>query len=101
MLSICIPTFNRAATLARALASAQAQTFAELEIVVLDNHSTDDTEALVREAARSDERIRFVRHAENVGLGRNFSACIGEARGELVKLLCDDDWLERDCVAAL
>ena len=101
MVSLCVPTYNRAAALAKALASAQAQSFADLEILVVDNHSTDDTEALVREAARADPRIRYVRHAENIGLARNFSACIEEARGELIKFLCDDDWLERDCVARL
>lgn len=101
MVSICIPTYNRAATLAKALASAQAQTFADVEIVVVDNHSTDGTEALVREAAAADPRVRLVRHPENIGLARNFSACISEARRDLVKLLCDDDWLERDCVAML
>jgi hypothetical protein len=101
MVSICIPTYNRAATLAKALASAQAQTFADVEIVVVDNHSTDNTEALVHDAARTDPRVRYVRQAENIGLARNFSACISEARRDLVKLLCDDDWLERDCVAML
>src|SRR3954468_1959579 len=101
MVSICIPTYNRAGSLAKALASAQAQTFTDVEILVVDNHSDDETEALVREAARADARIRYVRQPENVGLARNFSACIAEARRELIKFLCDDDWLERDCVAKL
>jgi len=101
MISICIPTYNRADTLAKAIASAQAQRHADIEIVVLDNHSSDGTEALVRDAARADPRIRLVRQAENVGLARNFSACIAEARGEHIKFLCDDDLLEPDCVAKL
>jgi glycosyltransferase involved in cell wall biosynthesis len=101
MVSICIPTYNRAATLAMAIASAQAQTFREIEILVVDNHSGDGTEAMVREAARADGRIRFVGHAENVGMARNFSACIAQARGESIKFLCDDDLLEPECVAQL
>jgi len=101
MVSVCIPTYNRAATLAKALASARAQTFADLEILVVDNHSTDETQALVQDAARADPRIRLLRQRENVGLARNFSTCIAEARGELIKFVCDDDWLERDCVALL
>lgn len=101
MISICIPTYNRAATLAAAIGSAQAQTHTDIEIVVVDNHSSDGTEALVREAARHDRRIRLVRHDENIGMARNFSACIAEARGELVKFLCDDDLLEPDCVTKL
>ena len=101
MISICIPTYNRAATLAKAIASAQAQTYRDTEIVVVDNHSSDGTEAMVREAAGADRRIRLLRHAENLGMARNFSACIAEARGEYVKFLCDDDWLEPDCAARL
>src|SRR6185503_6758137 len=101
MISICIPTYNRAGTLAKAIACARAQTHPDLEIVVVDNHSTDGTEALVREAAGADRRIRLVRHAENLGMARNFSACIAEARGEYVKFLCDDDLLEPECVAKL
>lgn len=101
MISICIPTYNRAATLANAIASAQSQTYADIEILVLDNHSTDGTEAVVREAARGDRRIGLLRHRENIGMARNFSACITEARGEYVKFLCDDDLLEPGCVAKL
>lgn len=101
MISICIPTYNRAATLAKAIASAQAQRHVDIEIVVLDNHSSDGTEAMVRGAARADPRIRLLRQSENVGLARNFSACIAEARGEYVKFLCDDDLLEPDCAAKL
>jgi len=51
-ISICIPTYNRAATLAKAIASAQAQTHADIEIVVVDNHSDDGTEAMVRRARK-------------------------------------------------
>jgi glycosyltransferase involved in cell wall biosynthesis len=101
MITVCIPTYNRAASLAKALASAQAQTVREIEIVVVDNHSTDDTERVVADAARSDSRIRYVRHAQNIGMANNFSACIAEARGELIKFLCDDDLLAPQCVATL
>jgi glycosyltransferase involved in cell wall biosynthesis len=99
--SICIPTYNRAATLAAAIASAQAQSYRDLEILVLDDRSSDGTEAMVHEAARADPRVRLVRQKRNVGLARNFSACIAEARGEFIKFLCDDDLLEAHCVAAL
>jgi glycosyltransferase involved in cell wall biosynthesis len=101
VISICIPTYNRAATLAKAIDSARAQSYSDIEILVLDDHSSDGTEAMVREAARADPRIRMVRNDQNVGLARNFSACIAEARGEYVKFLCDDDLLELDCVAKL
>lgn len=101
IVSVCVPTYNRAATLAKAIASAQAQTYADIEILVVDNQSTDGTATIVQEAARADPRIRTVRHGQNVGFARNFTACIAQARGEFVKFLCDDDLLEPDCVARL
>ena len=101
MVSVCIPTYNRAADVARAITSAQQQTYRDLEILVVDNHSTDDTPSVVAGLAARDPRIRFVRHAENLGLARNFSACIAEARRDYIKFLCDDDWLHPDCVARL
>lgn len=101
LVSICIPTYNRAALLQHAIQSAQAQSYANIEILVLDNHSSDATGDLVRELARSDERIRYVRHAGNIGMTGNFSACIAAARGEFIKFLCDDDALARECVAKL
>ena len=101
MISVCIPTYNRAPSLASAIASAQAQTMSDIEILVTDNHSTDATEATVREAAQADPRIRYVRQPYNVGMAANFTACIRQARGEYVKILCDDDLLEPQCVAQL
>ena len=100
-ISICIPTYNRAADLAKAHASAQAQTLRDIEILVVDNQSTDGTRSMVEQAARSDPRIRYVRQAQNIGMAQNFNACIAEARGELIKFLCDDDILAPECVARL
>src|SRR4029079_11196325 len=101
MISVCVPTYNRAASLAEALASAQAQTVRDIEILVVDNASTDGTRDIVADKARGDSRIRYVRQAQNVGITRNFTTCITEARGELVKFLCDDDLLEPQCTEML
>jgi len=99
--SICIPTYNHGHVVADALLSALAQSYGSLEILVLDNHSTDDTERVVRETASGDTRVRYVRHAENIGMAGNFSACITMARGEFVQILCADDTLEPGCAQAL
>ncbi|MUH45900.1 MAG: glycosyltransferase, partial [Actinobacteria bacterium] len=65
--SIVLITYNDAARLPRALASLQRQTLRNLEIIVVDDASTDATQGLVLEAAASDSRIRYVRLAENSG----------------------------------
>jgi hypothetical protein len=100
LVSIGLPTYNRAASLDRAIASALSQTHAELELVVSDNASTDATEAVCRRWASSDARVRYVRQTSNVGMVANFNAVIGELRGEYALLLADDDWLDADYVEA-
>jgi|CXWL01.1.fsa_nt_gi glycosyltransferase involved in cell wall biosynthesis len=99
--SLCIPTYNDSTVVADALRSAREQDYPGLEILVLDNHSTDDTWRIVTDIAASDSRIRCIRHSENIGMARNFSACISFAQGDYVQILCADDALAPGCVTAL
>lgn len=98
--SIAIPTYNRATTLERALRSALEQTHTDLEVLVSDNASTDDTAALLERVAAVDPRVRVVRHATNRGMVANIAAAASLARGDHVMLLADDDWLAPRCVEA-
>lgn len=103
--TIGVPTFNRAGPLRRAVESALAQTWDDLEVVISDNASTDATAEVCRELAGRDARVRHIRQPANLGLTANFNAVAGAASGELVMVLADDDWLDpgyvADCVAAL
>ncbi len=104
LLTIAISTYNRAEGYFReALASALAQTYAPLEILIVDNASTDATSDLV--ASVSDDRIRYVRHEKNIGPNNNFNACLQLARGSYFLLLHDDDRIDDDfadyCMSAL
>lgn len=98
--TIAIPTFNRAATLERAVGSALAQTHDALEVVVSDNASTDATTALLERLAAGDARLRVVRQDRNRGMVANLGAAFALARGDHVMLLADDDWLAPHCVEA-
>ncbi len=91
MISLVMPTFNRAHVLGRAVRSMLAQTHDDWELVIVDGASTDDTEAVVR--AFGDPRIRLVRQPENTGhiSGRNLG--LDEARGEWLGMLDSDDEL--------
>jgi glycosyltransferase involved in cell wall biosynthesis len=100
LVSIGVPTFNRADLLPRTLESALAQTWPNLEIFVCDNASTDGTEALCRRYAAADPRIRYLRHARNGGGTFNFRHALEQARGEFFMWLADDDWIEPDYVRA-
>lgn len=98
LVSIGIPTFNRADQLARALRSALEQTYARLEIVVADNASTDGTPELCAALAHADDRLRVLRRPQNIGATANFNGVVEASRGGFVLLLADDDWLAPDYV---
>lgn len=99
--SLCIPVYNGAPYLAAALASARAQDHARLEILVVDDGSTDDSVAVAQAAAEQDARIRCVRNPVNLGLVGNWNRCVELAEGRWLKFLFQDDLLEPDCVSAL
>lgn len=101
LVSICIPAHDDARVLADAIGSARAQDWAPLEIVVLDNASTDASGEVARRAAGDDPRLRCLRHPRDIGMAGNFSAGIAAARGALVLVLCADDALEAGAARAL
>ena len=90
--SVCIPTYNYARYLGPAIESVLAQTFADFELIVCDDASTDDTRAVLEQF--DDPRMRVTFNPVNLGLFPNFNRCLELARGEYVKLLCADDWLD-------
>lgn len=96
--SICIPTYNGARYLKECLDSALAQTFRDLEVVVVDDGSTDSTLDVVRQYARTDNRLRVCRNERNLGLVVNWNRCVELASGKWVKFLFQDDLLEPSCV---
>jgi len=103
--SIGLPTYNRGAQLDVAVASALAQTHADLEVVISDNASTDDTTARCAAWAAGDPRVRVIRHERNLGPTSNFNGLFAGLDGTFVLMLADDDHLDPDyverCVAEL
>jgi glycosyltransferase involved in cell wall biosynthesis len=97
--SVCLPTFQRSGLLAGCLRSILGQTFTDFEVIVSDNASTDDTEAVARSFA--DDRVRYRRNDRNIGPFPNMNHAISLARGDLVVVAHDDDlylpeFLERE-----
>ncbi len=101
LVSICIPTYNRAGMLADAIASALGQTYSRIEVIVVDNASTDNTAEII--ASFADPRLRYIKNEENLGLFGNFNRCIKVASGNLIHILHSDDTIEpqftKRCVA--
>jgi peptidoglycan/LPS O-acetylase OafA/YrhL len=100
--SIVIPTHNREAWLPGAMDSVLSQDYPDLELLVLDDGSTDGTSKLLADyAQRLDaERFRFERH-ENMGQGRTLNRGYDLARGEILGYLSDDDELAPEAISRL
>lgn len=101
VVSVVIPAYNAAATIGAALASVQGQTERRLEILVVDDASTDSTVATVLDQAARDPRIRLIRLATNGGPAVARNRGIAEARGPWIALLDADDRYAPDRLATL
>ncbi|MDF3031244.1 MAG: hypothetical protein K0R03_1802 [Moraxellaceae bacterium] len=94
LVTVCLPTFNRAAKLREAVAALRESSYRNIEIVISDNGSQDATEQTCRELAAAEPRIRYFRHEENRGAPWNFHFARTNARGKYFMWLGDDDRLD-------
>ncbi|WP_182898248.1 glycosyltransferase family 2 protein [Microbispora sp. H10830] len=99
LVSVGLPVRNAAGRLREVVESVLAQDHENLELIISDNASTDGTEEVCRELARSDGRIRYRRQAENIGLLNNFKSVIRLAEGPYFRWVGDDDRLDPRCVS--
>jgi glycosyltransferase involved in cell wall biosynthesis len=99
LVSVGLPVRNGAGRVQGVARSVLAQDHENLELVISDNASTDETEEVCRELARSDRRVRYHRQAENIGLFNNFRAAMRLARGAFFRWVGDDDRLDPRCVS--
>jgi len=90
--SVIIPTYNRARLVSRAIQSVLNQTYQNLELIVIDDASTDNTEEVVKDF--KDNRIRYICHDENKGGATARNTGIKTAKGKYIAFLdSDDEWL--------
>lgn len=99
-ISIIIPAFNAADTIARAVGSLLVQDFESIEIILVDDGSTDETYAICEELSASDMRITVIRK-ENGGVSSARNAGLDVARGEYVMFLDSDDVLHPDAIGKM
>ncbi|BAE48861.1 glycosyltransferase family 2 protein [Paramagnetospirillum magneticum] len=104
LISVLIDTYYRPAMLRHAVEAIRGQTYADLDIVLIDNGSTPETKAVLAELEAADSRIRLVRFTENqfswddphVIVRECYNAGLAAAKGDLVFHQADDDWLAPD-----
>jgi glycosyltransferase EpsJ len=101
LISIIVPAFNSAAYLRRCVDSVLGQSHRELELIVVNDCSTDDTAGILNGMSARDPRLKVVHLAENVGVHGARSRGMAEARGEFIGFADADDWLAPGMIAAL
>src|SRR5262245_45552735 len=93
LVSIVITSYNRARWIGKAIESALAQDYPNIEIIVSDNCSTDNSDEIIKSYCH-DPRIRYSRNAENIGMIPNFQKAFFEiAKGDYITNISSDDYL--------
>jgi glycosyltransferase involved in cell wall biosynthesis len=91
LVSILVPVYNRENLIEETVNSGLSQTYENIEIIIVDNQSTDGTWKILEKLASQDKRIKIFQNNTNIGPVRNWKRCIDEASGEYGKILWSDD----------
>lgn len=100
-ISVIIPVFNTEQYLDRCLDSVLGQDLEDLEVICVDDVSTDGSAALIQRRARKDRRLRYIRQEVNAGPGQARNRGIDAATGRYVYFLDSDDWIEPDLLSRM
>ena len=96
LVSVCIPAYNSARYIGATIESVLSQRYENLELVVVDDCSGDNTVEIVN--SFRDPRLRLVKNEKNLGMTGNWNKCLAEAGGDYIKLICADDVLYEDSI---
>ena len=99
--SVVIPVYNTGSLLDRTLTSVSQQTLSDIEILCVDDCSTDNSLAILKEWEQKDSRVRVISFEQNGGVSRARNTGIDESRGEFVYFLDSDDWIDSDYLEAM
>ena len=99
--SIGLAAYNGERFIRQALDSLLAQNFPDFELIISDDASTDGTEAICREYAQRDSRIRYIRQESNIGAAANFDFVLSQARSRYFMWASDDDVWKPDFISTL
>jgi glycosyltransferase involved in cell wall biosynthesis len=98
LVSIIIPTYNREKYVSQAIQSAINQTYTNVEIIIGDNQSSDNTWPIICDYASRDSRIHAFQNKTNIGPVLNWSECFKHSKGEFIKIIWSDDYISLDFI---
>lgn len=91
LISVVIPAYNAEKTIEKTIQSARAQTYSNIEVIIVDDHSRDRTAEIAAAYAKKDNRIKVVQNQSNKGVASARNRGVGEAKGEWIAFLDSDD----------
>lgn len=94
LVTVITPSYNTARFIAETIRSVQAQTYQHWEMIIVDDCSSDDTDAIVKPFVENDERIKYVKNEQNAGAAMSRNKALRMARGKWIAFLDSDDlWM--------
>ncbi len=98
LVSICIPAYKQGSYIKETVLSCLNQTYSNIEVVVVDDCSKDQTESILLAIAKVDPRLRYSVNDHNVGLQANWNLVLAQAKGSYIKVVCGDDLIDARCI---
>lgn len=96
LVSVCIPAYNNAAYIKETIDAILKQTYRNIELVICDDKSTDNTLEVLESI--DDSRIKIYKNEQNLGMSGNWNNCLSKCTGEYIKLICADDILAENAI---
>lgn len=101
LISVIIPTYNSSKYINKCLDSVINQTYNNLEIILVNDCSTDNVEEIIVEYIKKDKRIKYFENEVNMGVGPTRNKGIANANGKYIYFLDSDDYINKDCIQEL
>ena len=101
LISVVIPAYNNGKYIDKCLNSIINQTYTNIEIIIINDCSTDDTEQIILKYKNKDERILYLKNDKNIGVGATRNRGIEVSKGRYIYFLDSDDYIELNCIENL
>lgn len=98
LVSVCIPAYNNADYIGETIECILKQSYQNLELIIVDDNSKDDTLEKIRVYADKDTRVKIYHNEKNLGMSGNWNYCLSLCKGEFIKLICADDILATETI---